>query len=77
MPVEAIVQSEGNDFVVVQKNKTASGALFVMVPVEKGIEEGGYTAVTLPENYKISENSIVVKGAYSILSALKNSQEKE
>ena len=77
LPVEAIVQSEGNDFVVVQKNKTASGALFVMVPVEKGIEEGGYTAVTLPENYKISENSIVVKGAYSILSALKNSQEKE
>lgn len=46
-----------------------------MIPVVKGIEQEGYVAVTLPENFNVNTSRVVIKGAYSLLSAIKNVEE--
>jgi membrane fusion protein, heavy metal efflux system len=40
-----------------------------------GNSELGYTEVILPEGWN-NENEVVVKGAYAILSKMKNSEEE-
>lgn len=51
------------------------GTHFKMVEIATGNSELGYTEVTLPEGFD-NETQIVVKGAYSLLSKLKNSEEE-
>ncbi len=46
-----------------------------MIQVVKGIEQEGFVAVTLPDNFNISTSKIAIKGAYSLLSAMKNVEE--
>ena len=46
-----------------------------MVPVKKGIEEDGYAEVSLPAGVNIDNVQVVVKEAYTILSAIKNVEE--
>ncbi len=75
LPVEAVVQSDGRDYVFVQKDTAKGGVVFKMIPVTKGNEEGGYVAVTFPDNFDVSTTIIALKGAYSILSAMKNVEE--
>jgi len=48
---------------------------FKLVPVTTGLSEGGYTEVRLPENSH-AEGKIVTKGAYDLLSKMKNSEEE-
>ena len=48
-----------------------------MVEVETGVNESGYTAVFLPENFDANSANIVIKGTYDILSKMKNSEEEE
>jgi cobalt-zinc-cadmium efflux system membrane fusion protein len=45
------------------------------VEVHKGITNGGYTEIILPENYDIKKVKVVIKGAYNLLSAKKNAGE--
>lgn len=47
---------------------------FGMVEIETSNSELGYTEVTVPDS--LSNSSIVIKGAYSILSKMKNSEEE-
>ena len=75
VPVEAVVQSDGKDYVFVLKDTAQGKFTFKMVPVIKGNEEGGYVAVDFPEGFDVSSAIIVLKGAYSILSAMKNVEE--
>ena len=51
------------------------GSHFEMVEVQVGASELGYTEVNLPEGFS-AEQKIVTKGAYSLLSKLKNSEEE-
>ena len=74
LPVEAIIQSEGKDFIFVQTDTAQNKVAFKMIPVVKGTEQEGFAAVTLFEN--VSNNKVVVKGAYSLLSAMKNVEEE-
>lgn len=47
---------------------------FQMVEVKRGASAGGFTEVLLPENFDRSKIKIVVKGAYSLLSQMKNAE---
>jgi len=75
LPAEAIVQSDGLDYIFIETAFTeGKGFTFKMIPVKKGIEQEGYAEVVLPDNF--NRNTIVVlKGAYTLLSAIKNVEE--
>lgn len=75
-PSEAIVQLEGKDYLILQIGQSANNYTFQLEEVKRGIEQEGYTAVTLPESMNIEKIKVVVKNAYAILSALKNSEEE-
>lgn len=75
LPVEAVVESDSKNYIFVQKDTAQGQVIFKMIPVIKGNEEGGYVAVTFPEGFDVSTANVAVKGAYSILSAMKNVEE--
>lgn len=77
IPSEAIVQYEGKDFVILQTEETENGYTFKLEQVKKGIEQEGYTAITFADGATVQNFKPVVKNAYSILSALRNSEEEE
>lgn len=75
LPTEAIVQSEGKDYIFVRSDTMQNKFVFKMIPIVKGIEQEGYVGITLLEKIDPAKDKIVVKGAYSLLSALKNVKE--
>lgn len=88
LPDEAVVDYQGQKFIFIEVDKNEADSVkakatgtepgehhFEMIVVETGNKDMGYTELALPEG--ISTNRIVVKGAYSILSKLKNSGEEE
>lgn len=76
LPSEAIVSFDDKDYIFVfDRNKEEAGKPFTeyrMIEVQKGVSEDGYTEVILPEGVEISTAKVVIKGAYSLLSAKKN-----
>ena len=72
LPADAIIQSEGKYFIFVQTDTAQNKTTFKMIPVVKGIEQEGFVAVTLPDGYDMRVIKIVIKGAYALLSAIKN-----
>jgi len=76
LPVEAIIQSEGKDYIFIQTDTAQGKATFKMIPVIKGTEQEGYAAVTFPENFNARDAKVVTKGAYALLSAMKNVEEE-
>lgn len=77
IPSAALVQYQGKDFVILQTEETEDGYTFKLEQVKKGIEQEGYTAITFAEGATVQNFKPVVKNAYSILSALRNSEEEE
>ena len=75
LPVSAIVQSEGNDFIFIQTRQEKDSYFFKMIPVKKGVEEGGYAEIIFPGSFDSNGSQVVIKGAYSLLSAMKNTEE--
>ena len=75
LPTEAIVQSESKDYIFVRSDTSQNKFIFKMIPIIKGTEQEGYVGITLLEKIDPVKNKIVVKGAYSLLSALKNKEE--
>ena len=75
LPTEAIVQSDGKDFIFVQSDTMQNKFIFKMIPIIKGTEQEGYVGITLLEKIDPAKEKIVIKGAYSLLSALKNVEE--
>ncbi len=71
LPDDAIVNFEGTHYVF----STSDSKTFKMEKVMTGTTQNGFTAVTF-ENLKENQ-SIVLKGAYVLLSKLKNSGEEE
>jgi cobalt-zinc-cadmium efflux system membrane fusion protein len=57
------------------EEKADGGMQFKMQEIETGNSELGYTQITLPETLE-DDTEVVVKGAYSLLSKLKNSEEE-
>ena len=77
IPSAALVQYEWKDYVILQTEETENGYTFKLEQVKKGIEQEGYTAITFADGATVQNFKPVVKNAYSILSALRNSEEEE
>lgn len=84
LPDEAIIDFQGKKyiFISVQESHEANNndahdkeLRFTMQEITVGNSELGYTEVVLPEEWNV-ENKVVVKGAYAILSKMKNSEEE-
>jgi cobalt-zinc-cadmium efflux system membrane fusion protein len=76
LPVEAIIQSEAKDHIFIQAGTAQGKVHFKMIPVIKGIEQEGFVAISFPENFNPANAKIVIKGAYALLSAMKNVEEE-
>jgi cobalt-zinc-cadmium efflux system membrane fusion protein len=81
LPDEAIVNFQGKNFIFLtdQKNGQVSHERyhFIMSEIQTGISEQGFTQVYLPQSFNSSKNIIVIKGAYSLMSKMKNSPEED
>jgi RND family efflux transporter MFP subunit len=79
LPNDAVVSFDDKDYIFVfNKNKVESGKPFTeyrMVEVKKGVSDGGFIEVILPNKFNISTSKVVIKGAYNLLSAKKNAGE--
>jgi membrane fusion protein, heavy metal efflux system len=79
LPSDAIVSFDDKDYIFVfDRNKEEAGKPFTeyhMIEVRKGVSEDGFTEVILPEGLELSTAKVVIKGAYSLLSAKKNAGE--
>lgn len=78
LPDEAIIQFEGTPCIFIAKGREAGAEgnyLYEMLPIEKGNSELGYTEVILPPGFDSKGSDIVVKGAYALFSAMKNTGE--
>lgn len=71
LPNDAIVGYEGKKYIFVEKGQYR----FEMIAVTTGADEFGYTEVNLPPNVD-ANSKVVVKGAYSLLSKMKNTAEE-
>lgn len=79
VPSESVVTFDDRDYIFIfDKNKEENGRQFTeyrMIQVHKGVTDGGYTVVKLPEGFDIKTARVVIKGAYNLLSAKKNAGE--
>ena len=79
LPSDAVVSFEDKDYIFVfEKNKTEAGMSFTeyrMVEIGKGVSDGGYTEIILPEGFNITAAKVVTRGAYNLLAAKKNAGE--
>ncbi len=79
LPAEAVVSFDDKDYIFVfDKNKEEGGKPFTeyrMIEIHKGVTDGGFIEVLLPEGFDIHVAKVVIKGAYNLLSAKKNAGE--
>ena len=79
LPSEAIVSFDDKDYLFVfVRSKEEDGKPFTeyrMIEIRKGITDQEFTEVILPENFDIKTVKVVIKGAYNLLSAMKNAGE--
>ena len=79
LPSEAIIQFDEKYYIFLfEKSKKENGKPFTefkMIEVKKGITDGGYTGIILPEGINPTITKVVVKGAYNLMAAKKNAGE--
>lgn len=79
VPSDAVVSFEDKDYIFVfDKDKEENGKPFTeyrMIQVHKGVTDVGYTEVRISEEFDFKTAKAVIKGAYNLLSAKKNSGE--
>ncbi|NMN35026.1 efflux RND transporter periplasmic adaptor subunit [Pedobacter sp. SG918] len=76
LPDAAIVEFEGKKFVFIDQpdSKGSNTYRYRMTEVKTGVAENGYTQVSFAE--QIGDVKVVVKGAYDLLSKVKNAEEE-
>ncbi|MEI6695556.1 MAG: efflux RND transporter periplasmic adaptor subunit [Bacteroidota bacterium] len=76
LPDEAVLSFEDKNYIFIFFEKKKEGDKFVslykLIEVKKGISDDGFTEVILPKDFDKIKNKIVIKGAYNLLSAMKN-----
>jgi cobalt-zinc-cadmium efflux system membrane fusion protein len=79
LPSDAVVSFDDKNYIFIfNRNKEEDGKPFTeykIIEVRKGLTEGGYTQIILPEGFDITNTQVVIKGAYNLLSAMKNAGE--
>jgi len=90
LPERAIIDYQGKKYIFYQlssgqheklkdesKDEHAGEHHFVMLEIQIGNSEMGYTEVILPENSPADSLRVVIRNAYAILSKIKNSESEE
>jgi cobalt-zinc-cadmium efflux system membrane fusion protein len=79
VPSEAVVGFDDKHYIFVfDKSKTENGkpvSEYRMVQVGIGVADKGFTEIVLPAGFDVKSARVVVKGAYTLLSAAKNAGE--
>ena len=79
LPTDAVVSFDDKDYIFIfDKDKEEAGKPFTeyrMIEIQKGVSDGGFIEVILPEGFDIQTAKVVIKGAYNLLSAKKNAGE--
>jgi len=79
LPSDAVVSFDDKDYIFIfNRNKEEKGNPFTeykMVEVKRGISNGGYSEIKLPEGFDQKKTGVVIRGAYNLLSAKKNAGE--
>lgn len=73
LPDEAIVKYQGKKYMFIKAEEENH---FTMVEVQTGNSENGFTEITLPKEFNKESAEVVTKGAYDLLSKMKNSEEE-
>lgn len=76
LPDESVISFEDKSYIFTfyetKKEGEKTVTLFKLIEVTKGVSYDGYTEVTLPDGTADLKGMIVIKGAYNLLSAMKN-----
>ncbi len=78
VPEGAVVSANGKEYLFILdqehtgNHERATHVRFRRIEVRSGVSAGGFTEVLLPERFDRAATTIVVKGAYSLLSAMKS-----
>jgi cobalt-zinc-cadmium efflux system membrane fusion protein len=79
VPSDAVVRFDEKDYIFVfEKEKEEKGQPFTefrIIEVKKGISDGNYVQIILPEGFDTTNSKIAVKGTYNLMSAKKNAGE--
>jgi cobalt-zinc-cadmium efflux system membrane fusion protein len=75
LPDAAIVEFEGKKYVFIEQSSSKSGYQYRMMEVKTDVAENGYTQVSFAD--EITKPKVVIKGAYDLLSKVKNAEEEE
>lgn len=71
--------TEDKDYIFIfDKSKVENGKNMTedrMIEIKKGVSDDGFTEITLPDKTDYKTLKVVVKGAYNLLSAKKNTGE--
>ncbi len=78
LPESAVVSYGGKSLIYVLEKKQGNPAIyqFQQVEIKPGVRENGYVAITLPPAIDPVKTPIVIRGAYSLVSKLNNSEEE-
>lgn len=77
VPLEAVVNYENQDYIVVMQSAENQEYTFSLVGVKKELEYEGFCSVILPASVVPEETIIVTDNAYAVLSAFVNSFETD
>jgi membrane fusion protein, heavy metal efflux system len=76
LPDEAVLTFEDKHYIFIYKDKRKENNKvvtdFLMIEVNKGISNNGFTEIILPKDFNLEKSNVVIKGAYNLLSAMKN-----
>jgi membrane fusion protein, heavy metal efflux system len=76
VPSEAIVQFDEKDYIFVfeleKEEKGKPFTEFKIVNIKRGVTDGDFTHIILPENLNAKMLKVVIKGAYTLMAAKKN-----
>lgn len=73
IPDEGLVRFEGKQYVYI----ASANNVFDMIPVNTFNNENGYTQIVFEDDLDAADKIFVLKGAYTLLMKMKNSEEEE
>lgn len=74
VPDGALINFGGKPYIFTAQQKPKNTMLFSMIPVDLGVQENGWNEIKLKKP-ELNNKLFVLKGAFSILSAMKNTGE--
>ena len=77
VPMTAVVQFEGNDYIILETGTSTSGHVFRLERVRRETEQGGFVGIQFADGFNATGARVVVGNAIAILAAIRNAQEGE